>query len=513
MATTSGSHAPPGPELALNLPAGRYQVSATVPAYHLSVAQDVTLEAGKPAVASLDIPSGVVKFKPPPNEIATNGDIYWEVVDVTGAPVWRATGLEANTLLAPGHYTVRIEARGKHKEATFDVRAGQTQISRSGPDETERNNDGADASKSLRRKPARAIRAAPFHCEGSLGGDDDRLSALGLVPFLRRGTDPRWAAERQCLDPRYRHQDPQVGEHNHCRQNRRRSAALKLVALLTADGQQIDQGLIWRVFQMTGQTGKSKLIKESREASPSIQLQPGEYTVNAAFGRANLTRKIVVKPDGPPFESFVLNAGGLRLSAMIGGKPAPPGAVTYAIYSDDHDQFEGRTAVMNGAKPNLIIRLNSGIYRIVSLYGDANAKIESDVTVEAGKLTETTVTHTGGKVTFKLVTRSGGEAMPDTRWTVQTADGEIVKESVGALPTHILAPGKYIVTASSGGHLFKNSFEIKDGDVINVEVLMTAANEDRDESGSTDVLPSVEGTGTEGTSVGASAPTLDLKNP
>ena len=282
------------------------------------------------------------------------------------------------------------------------------------------------------------------------------------------------------------------------------ASAVKLVALLTADGQQIDEGLVWRVFQMTGPTGKSKLVSESHEASPSLKLQPGEYTVNAAFGRANLTRKIVVKPGGPPFEAFVLNAGGLRLSALVSGKRAPPGSVSYAIYVDDRDQFDGRTAVMTGAKPNLVIRLNSGIYRIVSQYGDANAMIEADVTVEAGKLTEATVTHTGGKATFKLVTHPGGEATPDTRWTVQTAEGEIVKESVGALPTHILAPGKYVVTAASAGHLFKNSFAIQDGDVMNVEVLMTTANEDNDAPGLTSVAPTAGAPG---------MPSLDFKNP
>jgi hypothetical protein len=282
---------------------------------------------------------------------------------------------------------------------------------------------------------------------------------------------------------------------------------VRLVALLTGDGQQIDQGLVWRVFKMVGQVGKSKLLVESREASPFIKLQPGEYTVNAAFGRANLTRKIVVKADGPPFEAFVLNAGGLRLAALVGGKPAPPGAVTYSIFSDDRDEFESHSAIISGAKPNLIIRLNSGIYRVVSLYGDANAKVETDVTVEAGKLTETTVTHSGGKATFKLVTRTGGEAMPDTHWTIQTADGEMVKESVGALPTHVLAPGKYQVTASSAGHLFQNSFEIKDGDHISVEVLMAAANEDGGmaaSSGATTIAPTVQGS--------AGSP-FDFKNP
>lgn len=272
---------------------------------------------------------------------------------------------------------------------------------------------------------------------------------------------------------------------------------VRLVALLTGDGQQIDQGLVWRVFQTGGQAGKSKLLMESHEASPFLKLQPGDYTVNAAFGRANLTRKITVKAaDGPPFEAFVLNAGGLRLSALINGKPAPPGSVTYSIFADDRDQFETRSAVITAAKPNLIIRLNSGIYRVVSLYGDANAKIETDVTVEAGKLTETTVTHSGGKATFKLVTRSGGEAMPDTRWTIQTDDGETIKESVGALPTHVLAPGKYEVTASSGGHIFQKTFEIKDGDHVSIEVLMTAARDDRGiqpSSGATTIMPTGQG--------------------
>lgn len=268
---------------------------------------------------------------------------------------------------------------------------------------------------------------------------------------------------------------------------------VKLVALLTVDGQEIDQGLVWRVFAMTPAGTKPKLLAESREASLSMHLSPGDYTVNAAFGRANLTRRIAVKADAQTTENFVLNAGGLRLAAFVSGKPAPPGSVSYSIFSDEREQFSGRTAVMSNAKPNLIIRLNSGIYRIVSQYGDANAKIETDVTVEAGKLTETSVMHVGGRVTFKLVTRAGGEAVPDTRWNIQTADGEIVKESVGALPTHTLAPGGYLVTASSGGQRYQRHFELKNGEVKSVEVLMNSAAHDDDGPAYTSVAPTSPG--------------------
>ncbi|MGB4865888.1 MAG: hypothetical protein WBP38_08360 [Hyphomicrobium sp.] len=284
---------------------------------------------------------------------------------------------------------------------------------------------------------------------------------------------------------------------------------LKLVALLTADGQQIDQGLIWRVYQDAGDPlAKAKLIAEKREASPVLKLPPGEYTVNASFGRAHITRKVTLKPDAPSLEQFVLNAGGLRVTALVGGKKAPEGMATYALYADDRDQSDNRSPVMTGAKPNLIMRLNAGIYRIVSVYGDANARVEADVTVEAGKLTEANITHTAGKATFRLVTRAGGEALPDTHWTVLAANGDVIKESVGALPTHVLAPGDYTVLAKLGGLAFKRPFTVKDGETVTVEVLKeggespATSQEQQPSAGLTpaDIDPSLE-------------PSLEIKNP
>lgn len=249
-------------------------------------------------------------------------------------------------------------------------------------------------------------------------------------------------------------------------------AHLTLVALLTADGQQIDEGIVWRVYQHIGPAdGKSKLLMEKREAAPALKLQPGDYTINAAFGRANLTRKITIKPGSTSTEKFVLNAGGLRVNVSVSGKPAAEGSASYAIFADDRDQVSGRNAVMTGAKPGLIIRLNAGIYHVVSTYGDANAKVEADVTVEAGKLTEASVAHQAAKAAFKLVNREGGEALPDTHWTIQNQNGEVVKESVGALPTHVLAPGTYTVLAKSGGRLYQRLFTVKDGETSSVEVV------------------------------------------
>jgi hypothetical protein len=248
---------------------------------------------------------------------------------------------------------------------------------------------------------------------------------------------------------------------------------VKLEALLTNDGQRIDQGLVWRVFNARSETdGKPKLLATHREAAPLLKVQPGDYTINVAFGRANLTRKITVKANDAATEQFVLNAGGLRLSADVGGSAPPANAITYSIQAEERDQFGARATVMSGAKPGSIIRLNAGIYQIVSTYGDANAVVRADVTVEAGKLTEAAISHAAAKVQFKLVTQAGGDAVADTAWSVQTLNGELVKESVGMMPSHILAPGSYAAFAKREGKAYRRDFSVRPGDNVQVEIVM-----------------------------------------
>jgi len=248
---------------------------------------------------------------------------------------------------------------------------------------------------------------------------------------------------------------------------------LSLVALLTQDGQSIEQGLTWRVFRdRPGPDGKPRLVSTHREANPVIRLEPGDYVVNVAFGRANLTRKITVSGERAVQERFVLNAGGLRLVSQIaGGEVVGERPVIYDIYSDERDQYGQRTKVMSAAKPGVVLRLNAGIYNIVGTYGDANAVVRADVTVEAGKLTEATLVHAAAKVTFKLVARAGGDAIADTQWTISTAQGETVKETVGALPTHIFAPGTYTASARNAGEVFHRQFAVQAGDAVQVEVM------------------------------------------
>jgi hypothetical protein len=245
-----------------------------------------------------------------------------------------------------------------------------------------------------------------------------------------------------------------------------------LVAFVTEDGQRIENGLVWRIFGTRGADGKPRITGTHRDASPVLPLAPGEYLVNVAYGRANVTRRITVMPGTPSTEQFMLNVGLLRVTALLGAnQPAPANAVAFDVLSDERDQFGQRLKVISGARPGRQFRLNSGVYQLVSTYGDANAVIQADLTVEPGKLTEATVIHQAARVTFKLVRRAGGEAIADTQWSIINRQGDIVKESAGALPTHLLAPGTYTVSARSQGETFRRTFAVRSGETAQVEVM------------------------------------------
>jgi hypothetical protein len=246
-------------------------------------------------------------------------------------------------------------------------------------------------------------------------------------------------------------------------------------ALVTEQGPKLQAGLTWRVFaSKTSPDGHGyQLLSTHREAMPTAALLPGEYLVNAAYGLSNLTKKIKVESGRSLEETFVLNTGGLKLTAALAnGEGAPEGAVKFDILSDEEDQRGNRHMILPNAKPGLVVRLNAGAYRVESLYGDANAVVRADVTVEPGKITEATIKQIGSKTTFKLVQSLGGEALADTKWTILTSAGDVVKENAGALPTHILSPGSYAVVADHGGLSYTRKFSIETGDAKQIEVVV-----------------------------------------
>ena len=209
-------------------------------------------------------------------------------------------------------------------------------------------------------------------------------------------------------------------------------------------------------------------------------LEPGSYLVHAAFGRAGITKRISLTADNRE-EILVLDAGGLKLDAVLsGGVRIPASKLRFSIYSGE-DQANGeRALILPDVKPDDIVRLNTGTYHIVSNYGAENATIRADLKVEAGKLTEATVEHKAAELTMKLVREAGGEAIADTAWSVINPSGEVIKESVGAFASMVLAEGDYTVIAKNKDKLFQRDFKVEAGKNQDVEVLVTDLRANRD---------------------------------
>ncbi len=248
---------------------------------------------------------------------------------------------------------------------------------------------------------------------------------------------------------------------------------IALSARLTVDGRRLSRGVVWRVFSdPADKKEKPEMLVQKKHPTPRIRLEPGTYLVNVAYGRSHFTKRVEILAGTMKAEEFVINAGGLRLTAYADEKKVPNKSVTFDIFDAETDQSGQRRLVMAKARPGVIIRLNAGIYFIKSTYGGANAQVETEVSVEAGKLTELAVAHAAAKVTLGLVTRPGGEALPATQWSISTPDGGLVARSVGALPTHILSPGTYRVIARNGGQEYQQDFEVQNNQMARVEVLV-----------------------------------------
>jgi Mg-chelatase subunit ChlD len=254
------------------------------------------------------------------------------------------------------------------------------------------------------------------------------------------------------------------------------SVPVTLSARTVEGGAIIKSGLVWWIYKNARKKdGKYQLVDTFREATPTAALPPGSYRIAAAYGKVNLIKDIDVEQGRALQEIFILNAGGLRLNAvMLDGTTIPPNSVRYDLFADESetDQFGNRKLVLRDAKPGVVIRLNAGAYHVVSTYGDANAVVRTDITVEPGKLTDATINHTAAKVTLKLVNQPGGEALADTHWNILTPGGDIVKESAGALPSHIVAAGDYTVLARHGGKNYTREFTVEPGESKQIEVVI-----------------------------------------
>ncbi|MFD1986642.1 hypothetical protein ACFSOZ_29865 [Mesorhizobium newzealandense] len=252
--------------------------------------------------------------------------------------------------------------------------------------------------------------------------------------------------------------------------------AITLSAQLTDKGADITRGIVWRVFRPEAVNGKLPMVASAHGGTAVFQLEPGSYLVHASYGRAGATKRITVVGKDAKRESLVLDAGGLKLDAVLsGGVRIPPKNLRFSIYEGTAEPNGERALIIPDVEPNSVVRLNAGTYHVVSTYGAVNAVIRSDIRVEAGKLTEATVEHHAAEITMKLVRETGGEAIADTSWSLLNESGDPIKETVGAFASMVLAEGDYTIIAKNRDRIYQKDFTVVAGQNQEIEVLATEA--------------------------------------
>lgn len=244
--------------------------------------------------------------------------------------------------------------------------------------------------------------------------------------------------------------------------------ALALSAAFAEKGPAIPSGVKWRVFtEQPDANGEHMMVAESEDAAPMFELDPGGYVVHAVYGLVGLAKAVTVPADGPARETVVIPAGAMRLTAMVGDVRIPAERIGFSLTRDD----AGVTRkVAENVKPGTTLRLPAGRYHVVSAYGDANAIVEVDVDVAAGKFVEAQVHHKAARVALKLVRAPGGPELADTSWTVLTPGGDVIRESIGKLPPIVLSEGDYVAIARRDGRTFQQNFAVRAGADSTVEL-------------------------------------------
>lgn len=158
-------------------------------------------------------------------------------------------------------------------------------------------------------------------------------------------------------------------------------SSLSLTARLTAEAPEIEAGLVWRVFdEKPDGNGDHALIATAEGGSATFDLPGGRYLVHAGYGRAGATKMVTVDTNGGVGD-LVLQAGGLQLAAEADGAAIPDRLLRFSVYDEGSEGEEGRQLIALNVPGDKIVRLNEGIYHVVSSYGQINATVRADLQV------------------------------------------------------------------------------------------------------------------------------------
>ncbi len=112
----------------IELPAGRYVIEARHGLVNARTRQEVELRAGEQRSLVLEHDAGTLKLKLATQGAAATQEVFWDLRDQSGRPIWAAVHAEPRVTLLSGRYLLRAEVRDKRIERVIEVKSGDQSI-------------------------------------------------------------------------------------------------------------------------------------------------------------------------------------------------------------------------------------------------------------------------------------------------------------------------------------------------------------------------------------------------
>ncbi|HHI81980.1 MAG TPA: hypothetical protein ENJ99_02400 [Rhizobiales bacterium] len=242
-------------------------------------------------------------------------------------------------------------------------------------------------------------------------------------------------------------------------QTRKGSEGLELNARLDAAGGYILRPISWTVRESApGISGPGETVFSSSAPLADMVVAPGRYEIEAHYGHALSRHTIEVLPGTRIAMTLILNVGGVRALTRVAGVDASRIAgASHTIIS--LDEANGEKIIATSVAQGEIVRLPAGRYRIESRFAGGNTVASADVTVKPGILTSMQIDH---QAALARLTIPAGRDTP-VNWQIKSLDDNWSKDGKTSKVSLVLAPGRYMFSATVRGHVLNRKVRLEPG--------------------------------------------------
>lgn len=259
---------------------------------------------------------------------------------------------------------------------------------------------------------------------------------------------------------------------------------LRVVSTLIQGGEPFDgtQFSIWRERpDAYGKMQQTLMAQAGPQGQAEFELNPGRYRLQARNDTVVVEQTIDVPKTGALDTEINLNAGRLKLAAIMDETGMPAEAAWFRILRSDTDSYGRPTLVQiagRGYAQSAEFLLPAGDYLAETRFGDTSTRMP--VSIGAGIVTEQILQLDAGRLELTASLDGDGEPVDGVAYTITRLDqadagpGLQIEGEAAASVAVILPHGDYLVTAQLDRASSTKEIRVTAGDSLNVDLSLNA---------------------------------------